>query len=432
MPEYRDIYNHVVATDQRYNLAENSPGLRAVIKATDQLSMISGRSLDVGCGVGFVLEYLSGREFDLNPFGVDISDQAIEKAKARLARFGGSHQRLHAVTSQNLPFEDNYFSLVTCFDMLEHLDVADIEMTLAEIERVLRPGGVFFGSVSCRTSGVEDQFGDNLHRTVMSPDWWIGKVSPDRAEYDGHRVQLGLWKHLPMISVKPSNQLQEKKSENGSTDSQHSNSGLENPQMAALAVGAGIVASQPVSSGEPLDHHPKDSASLYQKIYDDNPWYGDADQGRCPGVRLLPEYQDWLIGPVMDLGCGRGQTVERLRKSGLEADGIDQIEINPDMRVGDITKPIEGIGNYSSVVCVDCIEHLYEEQVLGLFANMKQVKRQAFSIHNGSSTGTGQELHVNRLSFPEWTKLIREHFDIASAIKITEEQMLYLTQAKTT
>lgn len=68
--------------------------------------------------------------------------------------------------------------------------------------------------------------------------------------------------------------------------------------------------------------------------------------------------------------------------------------------------------------------------MLGLFENMKQVKRQALSIHNGESTGTGQELHVNRMSFLDWTRLIREHFAIASAIKITEEQVLYLTQAK--
>ena len=55
MPDYREIYNHVVSTDARYNLAENSPGFRAVVQATAQLEMLSGRSLDIGCGVGFVL-----------------------------------------------------------------------------------------------------------------------------------------------------------------------------------------------------------------------------------------------------------------------------------------------------------------------------------------------------------------------------------------
>ena len=83
MPDYREIYNHVVSTDERYNLAENSPGFRAVMQATSQLEILSGRSLDIGCGVGFVLNYLAGPNFDLNVFGVDISDVAIREAQTR-------------------------------------------------------------------------------------------------------------------------------------------------------------------------------------------------------------------------------------------------------------------------------------------------------------------------------------------------------------
>jgi SAM-dependent methyltransferase len=398
MPDNREIYNHVVASDERYNLAENSPGFRAVVQATDQLSMIAGRSLDVGCGVGFVVEYLSGPSFDLKAFGVDISDQAIEKAKSRLSSVPGSQQRLVVLEGQSLPFENGFFSLVTCFDVLEHLDPEDIDATLNEVTRVLRPGGIFFGSVSCRKSGVDDIHGDNLHRTVKSPDWWIEKLAPDSAHFDGQREQLSLWKHMPLI---------ETANFTGDDESE--------PEIATES-----------KSMSDLPH--KNSAALYQKIYDENPWYGDADQGRCPGVRLLPSYRKWLIEPVMDLGCGRGQTVDHLRQLGLAADGIDQIKINPEMRVGDITQPIEDLKDYNSVVCVDCIEHLFEGQVLGLFENMKQVKHQAFSIHNGESTGTGQELHVNRKSFEDWDALISQHFEIVEKIAIHDEQMLYLTQ----
>ena len=436
MPNYRDIYNHIVSTDQRYNLGENSPGLRAVIQATGQLQMLSGRSLDIGCGVGFVLEYLSGKSFDLNAFGVDISDSAIEKSRVRLKNVPGSNQRLKVLTDQTLPFEDNFFSLVTCFDVLEHLDEADIETTLKEIDRVIRPGGVFIGSVSCRASGVNDQFGDNLHRTIKSPDWWIERVAPDKAEYDGHRIQLALWKHYPLVgnsgqskgtaqSAKPASQISTSANQ---ADPQSSSAVPVAHLQSAPAMAHAQGSSAAAVSGAPDES--KNTASLYQKIYDDNPWYGDAEEGRCPGVRLLPEYQDWLLEPIFDLGCGRGQTVEHLRGLGLQADGIDQIRKNPDMRVGDITKPISDIGAYNSVVCIDCIEHLYEDQVLGLFENMKHVKRQAFSIHNGESTGTGQELHVNRRSFQDWAILIRKHFDIAAAVEVHKEQMLYLTQSK--
>ena len=419
MPNYKEIYNDVVTNDPRYNLAENSPGLRAVIQATNQLQMLSGRSLDVGCGVGFVVQYLSSPTFNLNAFGVDISDKAIDKAVERLASVPGSVQRLKVVNNQTLPFEDNYFQLITCFDVLEHLDVVDIESTWSEIQRVLHPAGIFYGSVSCRHSGVTDRFGDNLHRTVKSADWWLEKVAPDRAEYDGHRKQLSLWKqNRSPATPKPKPHVAVSKA-----DTQSITQSIAQP-VSAVASSTGSVIVQP------QDSH--DTSSLYQRIYDENPWYGDAEQGRCPGVRLLPHYEDWLMGPVMDLGCGRGQTVERLIANGFQAEGIDQIQNNPAMRVGDITKPIDGLAQFNSVVCVDCIEHLVDEQVLGLFENMKQVKRQAFSIHNGESTGTGQELHVNRKSFQEWAILIRKHFEIAAAIEINHEQMLYLTQSKTT
>ncbi len=176
--------------------------------------------------------------------------------------------------------------------------------------------------------------------------------------------------------------------------------------------------------------HDTDTADLYQRIYDENPWYGDAHQGRCPGVRLLPQFWQWLLSPVLDLGCGRGHTVDALREMGMVAEGIDQISNNSTMRVGDITRPISDMEKFNSIVCVDCIEHLYPPQVAGLLENMKRVQRQAFSIHNGESTGTGQELHVNRLNFDRWRKLIEPNFEIVSEIEIMPEQMLYLTQSK--
>jgi SAM-dependent methyltransferase len=396
MTDYQKIYNEVVRTSDRYNLAEYSPGFRNVIHATDQLVSLSGRCLDIGCGVGFVVEHLVGRPFFLHPYGVDTSNLAVDQARKRLqARIPNSEERVVRADCMSLPFEDDFFALVTCFDVLEHLDEADIFQTLAEISRVVRTGGVFFGSVSCRTSEAKDIHGENLHRTVRSPDWWIENTQPDRAVFDGHREQLILWKRAPF-----------------GDDSQ-------------------LFKKARATTGESeLAHHPAESKALYQKIYDENPWYGDAREGRCPGVRLLPHYQDWLLGPVIDLGCGRGHTVEKLRESGIKAEGIDQISKHPDMMVGDITKPIENLNRFQSAVCIDCIEHLYDEQVQGLFSNMKQVKRQAFSIHNGESTGTGQELHVNRRPFDQWRSIIEEHFVIEKEIALHDMQMLYLTSTR--
>ena len=132
--------------------------------------------------------------YRLHPFGVDISQEAINRAQQRLSFIPHVEARLKVVEDQTLPFENDFFSLVTCFDVLEHLDPNEINATLAEISRVLRPNGLFIGSASCRKAGVIDKFGDNLHRTVRSPDWWIERTRPDRAEYDGSEIQITMWK----------------------------------------------------------------------------------------------------------------------------------------------------------------------------------------------------------------------------------------------
>lgn len=196
MPDYRAIYNDVIEREENYNLAQFSPGYQNCVEFGQGLSLLGGRSLDFGCGVGFVLEYLASPPFRFEVYGVDASDIAVERSRSRLGRFSFDPlARVQHVTNSKLnSFEDDHFSLVTSFDVLEHLDEADILSIWEEIQRVLRRGGLFFGSVSCRPSGYQDRFGDNLHRTVRGIDWWVERLQPDRALYDAARSQLLIWK----------------------------------------------------------------------------------------------------------------------------------------------------------------------------------------------------------------------------------------------
>ena len=171
---------------------------------------------------------------------------------------------------------------------------------------------------------------------------------------------------------------------------------------------------------------PASSNPLYQRIYEQHDWYGDAQQGRCPGVRLLPRYKHWLHGSVLDLGCGRGHTVQSIRELGLECEGIDQVKIHPDMRVGDITAPLPC--DYDTALCIDVIEHIPEESLPGLFRNLANAHRQIFSIHNGPSPMEGKELHITRKSFAQWRRILEPLFEISEEITIHEEQQLYLSK----
>jgi ubiquinone/menaquinone biosynthesis C-methylase UbiE len=126
--------------------------------------------------------------------GVDVSDEAIARTQERLPHLKNLPDRFQRIEQCRLPFEDQTFSLVTCFDVLEHLDPPDIDTMVGEIMRVLRRGGFFFGSVSCRAAGSVDLHGENLHRTVEQPQWWLDRIAPDEATFESDEAQLLLWK----------------------------------------------------------------------------------------------------------------------------------------------------------------------------------------------------------------------------------------------
>lgn len=94
--------------------------------------------LDVGCGGGFTCEHLSKKGAIVS--GVDRSLPSIETAKTH-AKEMNLNIDYRAGQGERLPFEDASFDIVTCVDVLEH--VTDLNQVLAEINRVLRPGGFF-------------------------------------------------------------------------------------------------------------------------------------------------------------------------------------------------------------------------------------------------------------------------------------------------
>lgn len=91
--------------------------------------------LDCGCGEGHLLQRLSGVKF-----GVDRSDIALERARVR-----NPSARFSSADITQLPFEDGFFGIVTCSEVLEH--VPDYRNAISEILRVTKPGGRMIISV---------------------------------------------------------------------------------------------------------------------------------------------------------------------------------------------------------------------------------------------------------------------------------------------
>lgn len=89
-----------------------------------------GRVLDVGCGEGDLFGKLRGRVV-----GVDSNRGEVERLKAK-----GHDARLGDVTK--LEFGDGEFPAVSCRNVIEHLPPEAAREMVAEIARVLAPGGV--------------------------------------------------------------------------------------------------------------------------------------------------------------------------------------------------------------------------------------------------------------------------------------------------
>lgn len=98
---------------------------------------VKGRVLDVGCGYGFATKTLAKERKDLMIYGIDRDKKRILEAKRH--KEGVSFQ---VADAERIPFEDKYFSAVMSLEVLEHVD--DPKKVLSEINRVLKPGGIFF------------------------------------------------------------------------------------------------------------------------------------------------------------------------------------------------------------------------------------------------------------------------------------------------
>jgi ubiquinone/menaquinone biosynthesis C-methylase UbiE len=117
--------------------------------ALEMLPRRMARVLDEGCGPAVMAAELLERADEF--WGIDISAEMIATGRARMERHPrGAHCRLAVGDGEALDFPDGFFDAVVSLGMLEY--VPTYQRALAEMWRVLRPGGVAVVAVPNRRS----------------------------------------------------------------------------------------------------------------------------------------------------------------------------------------------------------------------------------------------------------------------------------------
>ncbi|MSU04778.1 MAG: class I SAM-dependent methyltransferase [Pedosphaera sp.] len=125
---HQDTYTHNEAYAEF--LASWDENFYAKYADTLKPDEFGGRVLDVGCGVGQVVNRLT--QAGAEAFGVDVSEPSIAKAR----QFS---TRCHVYNGSQLPFDEGYFASAGALNVLEHVE--EPEAFIKEVVRVVRPGG---------------------------------------------------------------------------------------------------------------------------------------------------------------------------------------------------------------------------------------------------------------------------------------------------
>ena len=132
----RHLLNAVIPDDH----CKQSDAFRMFRSQVSQLADDANRVLDLGAGGGESFNRLSKIVPGLDYTGLDI------ESSPEVARRQRDDLRFVTYDGENIPFDDESFDAVFCKQVLEHVRRPD--SVIAEVARILKPGGLFVGSVS--------------------------------------------------------------------------------------------------------------------------------------------------------------------------------------------------------------------------------------------------------------------------------------------
>lgn len=129
-------------------------------------------AIDIGCGIGRHALYLAEHGFGVT--GIDLSQSGLETARSAADQAG--HQIDYQLGDfTELPVPDDSYDLAVAWNVIYHGDEDVVRSALGEVRRILKPGGLFLGTM---ISKRHDRYGDG---TEVRPNTFIVDDDDEKA-----------------------------------------------------------------------------------------------------------------------------------------------------------------------------------------------------------------------------------------------------------
>lgn len=154
--------------------------------------------LDIGCGGGATLKRLLKRSKGSKVYGIDISEEIVEKARRFNAELLDKQVFVTQGSAEKLPYDDDKFDLVTAVETIYFWP--NLPACLQEVRRVLKPGGRF--AIMVEVVDSNSKWTDLCEgMTAYSPE--LLKKMLDEAGFVQTEIHLKLVNNATIIGVNP-------------------------------------------------------------------------------------------------------------------------------------------------------------------------------------------------------------------------------------
>jgi len=160
----------------------DDPGWNGILQEANKYLPQKAAIRELGSAHGYFLHHAIN-DFGYDAQGVDISEYAVTLGKARMPHL--THKLSLANVADGLPWLDGEADMVFSSEFLEHMTPDALDGVLAEMYRVLKPGGLWLHKIGIivpdnhphRPATIEDHSAHFTHYTVLTRDDWRATFS---------------------------------------------------------------------------------------------------------------------------------------------------------------------------------------------------------------------------------------------------------------